>query len=82
MFCNILAGKQKVRTFASLSRGKRTKEYDILKDIVKLNFSTAFKKNILKIFLKYLEVWKSRLNFANAFSKKKRAIQNEFFERF
>ena len=48
MFCNILAEKQKVRTFASLSRGKRTKEYDILKNIVKFNFSTAskiFQKN-------------------------------------
>ena len=55
MFCNILAGKQKVRTFASLSRGKRTKEYDILKNIVRIYFSTA-SKNILKKLLKYLEV--------------------------
>ena len=55
MFCNILAEQKNVCTFATLSRGKRTKEYDILKDIVRIYFSTA-SKNILKKLLKYLEV--------------------------
>ena len=36
--------KQKVCTFATLPRGKRTKEYDILKNIVKYIFSIASKK--------------------------------------
>ena len=40
MFCNILAEKQKVRTFASLSRGKRTEEYDILKNAVKFSIQS------------------------------------------
>ena len=45
----MLAEMQKVRTFATLSRRKRTKEYeilneyDILKNIVKFCFSTASK---------------------------------------
>ena len=58
MFCNMLAEMKKVRTFATLSRGKRTKEYeilneyDILKNIVKFCFSIA-----LKIFLK--EIFKN-----------------------
>ena len=50
MFCNILAEKQKVRTFASLSRGKRTEEYDILKNIDEICFSTASKNFSKKTF--------------------------------
>ena len=47
--------KQKVCTFATLSRGKRTKEYDILKNIVKYIFSIA-SKNIFEKKLK--NIWK------------------------
>ena len=63
--------KQKVCTFATLSRGKRTKEYDILKNIVKYIFSIASKNVFEKKLQKYLEVWKTCLNFANAFSEKR-----------